>query len=196
MGLRLATLGLFFSVAVWAVDTEAQPSRFLRASGSQSMCVGVRPPSQGSASPKSVSCCQSPVKGQCRSWEQFFAPVSPSRNSDLKGVQSVFQKSVVLPASPFGRRTSGSESAAKDALVQMGVDRALNFLEPHVAPKPTSTKGRSSSSLIGTVRRQYEQVFKPRPLKSGAILTPQLDMGVDLSEFDLTSLKAGVKLEF
>ncbi|HEY9827762.1 MAG TPA: hypothetical protein V6D19_20175 [Stenomitos sp.] len=195
MRLRLATLGLLLSVAVLPANTKAQPSQFLRASGAQPMCVGVRPPSQG-VTPKSGSCCQSTAKGQCKSWEQFFAPVSQPRNSDLKGVQSVFQKSVVWPASPFGRRTSGSESAAKDALVQMGVDRALNFLEPHVARTQTSAKGRSSGSFIGNVRRQYEQVFKPRPLKSGAILTPQLDMGVDLSEFDLTSLKAGVKLEF
>jgi hypothetical protein len=42
----------------------------------------------------------------------------------------------------------------------------------------------------------YERVFKPRSIGGTATLAPQMDVGVDLSDVSLRSMKAGVKIEF
>ncbi len=158
------------------------------------VCIGITSPDSSQAQ---ASCCQVKSKGTCKTLEQAF-PGSANVAADTEKQIPLSQIEIARPAPVFKPRTSGSEAAAKDAVVQMGVTKMLDVMAPNtegINPSSPTKPHRKDSFFqrarqdMEKIRQDYEYVFRPRPLESGAVITPKLNV-------DFSSLKAGFKIEF
>jgi hypothetical protein len=90
----------------------------------------------------------------------------------------------------------GSQGAAKDAVIQVGVTKVLDALDPQLNPSKPGSPKKNRLNFFQRVRRDYERILGPRELQSGAILTPQVGMGMDLGRFNVDSMNLGVQIKF
>jgi hypothetical protein len=172
-------VSMTLSSSMWA---KAQSARSLRP-----ICVGM---ASGETMQVENSCCQRDSKGKCLTLEQAF-PSSKNTNSSVSKPHSPYTNvSFSRPkASVYGNRTTGSEAAAKDAVIQMGVTKAWDAIAPSFQPAKKDSKSSGDRNFFEKARQDYDRVFRPREMKSGAILTPKLDV-------DFSSMKAGVNIQF
>jgi hypothetical protein len=161
---------------------KAQSARSLRP-----VCVGM---ASGETMQEENSCCQRDSKGKCLTLEQAFPSSKNTHSSVSKSRNPYTDVSFSRPkASVYGNRTTGSEGAAKDAVIQMGVTKAWDAIAPSFQPAKKDSKSSRDRNFFDKARQDYERVFRPRELESGAILTPKLDV-------DFSSMKAGVNIQF
>jgi hypothetical protein len=172
-------VSLTLAVPMWV---KAQSARSLRP-----VCVGM---ASGETMQEENSCCQRDSKGKCLTLEQAF-PSSKNTNSSVSQSRNPYTNvSFSRPkASVYGNRTTGSEGAAKDAVIQMGVTKAWDAIAPSFQPAKKDSKSSRDRNFFEKARQDYDRVFRPRELESGAILTPKLDV-------DFSSMKAGVNIQF
>jgi hypothetical protein len=180
-----------------ALTTFLQPM-FVQAQSAKTLqpfCIGL-------ASPDSVQepalCCQTESKGKCMTVDQAFPNTGVANPPRTEKKIPISEIKFARPIPVLKPRTSGSEGAAKDAVVQMGVTKMLDVLAPNtegITPRSPSKPHRKESFFqrarqdFTQIRQDYESVFRPRPMASGAVITPKLNV-------DFSSLKAGFKIEF
>jgi hypothetical protein len=164
----------------------------------RSVCVGIAPSAQPKAQPTMLQnlCCQSSKKAQCLRWQQIFPAAVRLRPPTVQRPAAANSFSPRLDE--FGNSV-GSGGAAKDAVIQVGITKALNAIAPTLKSLDITSKVSRSSrrpNFFQRVRSGYERVLGPRELKSGAILTPQVDMNMDLGQFNVDAMKLGVEIKF
>ncbi len=161
---------------------QAQSARSLRPA-----CVGI---ASGEAMQEENSCCQKDAKGKCLTLDQAFPTPKNTESSVGQSRNPYTNVRFSRPkASVYGNRTTGSEGAAKDAVIQMGVTKAWDAITPAFKASKKESKSSGDHNFFEKARQDYERVFRPRELESGAILTPKLDV-------DFSSMKAGVNIQF
>jgi hypothetical protein len=188
---RLGMISLVpISVGLWILPVKGQPPL-------QTVCVGIAPLKPQPLPPTTPQneCCQSRKKGQCLNWQQLFPEHERPQLRSLR-------RSPVKPADVFTPRLDefgngvGSGGAAKDAVIQVGVTKALDALAPNLRSSDANSKKGSHPNFFQRIRKDYERILGPRELKSGAILTPQVGMNMDLGRFNMDSMKLGVEIKF
>lgn len=171
----------------------------------QPVCVGI--PSS-SAVKQQPSCCSQHRQEQCLKWEQLF-PTDRSRpKATLPNHKSSkpFMQVEKLPK-PFDPNKPRSENAAKDAVIQMGIDQVWSFIEQRSGvfktdkPDKKSKKSKSSKqqkpNFFQRVQQDYNHFFGPHPLGKDKTIEPRLDLGLSLNnDITIDSAKAGVKIKF
>jgi hypothetical protein len=180
----LVTVGAIAVSIILAVPilAQAQSSSSLRP-----VCVGI---TSNQTMQGENSCCQRDSGGKCLTLEQAFPKSKDTKASVSKSHKPYDKIRFSRPStSVYGNRTTGSEGAAKDAVIQMGVTKVVNAITPAFKPSTTSSKSSRDRNFFEKAREDYERVFRPRELESGAILTPKLDV-------DFSSMKAGVNIQF
>jgi hypothetical protein len=163
----------------------------------QAVCVGIAPDRTEKSSPQSLQrkCCHPSATVKCLKWQQLFPKAARPQAPALKRPSPTVAELFPPKLDEFGN-SFGSQGAAKDAVIQVGVTKVLDALEPQLnQPEPGSQKGHRLN-FFQRVRRDYERVLGPRELKSGAILTPQIGMGMDLGRFNVDSMNLGVQIKF
>jgi hypothetical protein len=188
---KLGIIGLVsLNLGVWVFPVKGQPPI-------QPVCISISPqqPQQSPPTTPQHQCCQSSAKGQCLNWQQLFP--EPERTQPQS-----FKRPSPKPADLFTPRLDefgnsiGSEGAAKDAVIQVGVTKALDALAPQLKSFDSSSKTGHHLNFFQRIRKDYERILGPRELKSGAILTPQIGMNMDLGRFNMDSMKLGVEIKF
>lgn len=160
----------------------------------RSVCVGITPSDDWRTQPKTLQhqCCQRSVKAQCVQWQEMFPPaVNPQPPSFKRPAPAAFSPKI----DAFGNST-GSEGAAKDAVIQVGITKALDAVAPAFSNTRANPKAGHRSNFFQRVRHEYQRVMGPRELKSGAILTPQVGMDMDVGRFNVDAMKVGVEIKF
>jgi hypothetical protein len=163
----------------------------------QPVCVGIAPNRQEKSSPQSLQrkCCHPSAMVKCLKWQQLFPKADRPQAPVLKRPSPTAAELFPPKLDEFGNSV-GSQGAAKDAVIQVGVTKALDALEPQLNPSEPGFKKGNRLNFFQRVRRDYERVLGPRELKSGAILTPQIGMGMDLGRFNVDSMNLGVQIKF
>ncbi len=157
------------------------------ASSLRPACVGIV---SGETMREENSCCQRDSKGKCLTLDQAFPTPKDTESSVGQSRNPYTNVRFSRPkASVYGNRTTGSEGAAKDAVIQMGVTKAWNAIAPSFQAAKKDSKSSRDRNFFEKARQDYERVFRSRELESGAILTPKLDV-------DFSSMKAGVNIQF
>jgi hypothetical protein len=177
----------------------------VQAQSLQPVCVGI--PSS-SAVKQQRSCCSHQGQEQCVKWEQLFPDDQFQPKTTLPNDKSSkpFMRVEKLPK-PFDPNKPRSENAAKDAVIQMGIDHVWSFIEQRsgvfTADKPDKKSKKSKSSkqrkpnFFQRVQRDYDHFFGPHPLGKDKTIEPRLDIGLDLNnDVTIDSAKAGVKIKF
>jgi hypothetical protein len=145
------------------------------------------------------ACCHNQAKGQCLKWEQLFpeSKQRPNPSAPKSKLRVPFMQ-VQKPEMNFDSNVPRSEGAAKDAVIQMGVNKLLELVKirPKTAKSGTKPGHPPKPNFFERMSSHYERVLKPRSIGGTATLAPQMDVGVDLSDVSLRSMKAGVKIEF
>jgi hypothetical protein len=163
----------------------------------QPVCVGIAPVQSEKSSSQTLQskCCHPSATVKCLKWQQLFPEVNRSQSPTIERPPPTAAELFSPKLDEFGNSV-GSQGAAKDAVIQVGVTKALDTLGPKLSPsKPDSRKGHRLN-FFQRVRRDYERILGPRELKSGAILTPQVGMGMDLGRFNVDSMNLGVQIKF
>lgn len=160
------------------------------------VCIGIVPLAHQQAQHKTLQnkCCQQSVKAKCVKWQQLFPSAVQSRPPVLKR-PALAGDSFLPQVDAFGN-SIGSEGAAKDAVIQVGVTKTLDAIAPKLKSLDDKPKGDRRPTFFQSLRKTYRQILGPRALKSGAILTPQVGMNLDLGDFNVNSMKVGVEIKF
>jgi hypothetical protein len=161
------------------------------------VCVGIAP-EQPKAKSKALQhrCCQSRKTSKCLKWQQIFPAADRLRPPTVLRPAPAAADSFSPRLDEFGNSV-GSGGAAKDAVVQVGITSALNAIAPALKPLDINAKAAGSRpNFFQRVRSGYERVLGPRALKSGAILTPQVGIDMDLGQFNVDAMKLGVEIKF
>jgi hypothetical protein len=178
------------TVGVIAVSITLAVPMLVKAQSAGSLrpaCVGI---ASGETLQGENSCCQRDSGGKCLTLDQAFPKSKDVKASVSKSHKPYDKIRFSRPStSVYGNRTTGSEGAAKDAVIQMGVTKILKVITPAFKTSTTSPKSSRDRNFFEKAREDYERVFRPRELESGAILTPKLDV-------DFSSMKAGVNIQF
>jgi hypothetical protein len=163
----------------------------------QPVCVGIAPdrPQKSSAQTLQKKCCRPSATAKCLQWQQLFPQADRPKSPTLKRPAPTAAELFPPKLDEFGNSVS-SQGAAKDAVIQVGVTKALDALGPTLDPSEPSTQKEHRLNFFQRVRRDYERILGPRELKSGAILTPQIGMGMDLGRFNVDSMNLGVQIKF
>ena len=174
---------------------EAKPLAPLR-----SVCLEIVPAVSLPAASKSIKqsnpikqqCCHKTAAAKCLSLQQLFPPAEQIR----PGIRRPTVDSPYIPLlDKFGNNIS-SQGAAKDAVIQLGLTKALNVIAPLASGSKPSGVGSARQSLFQRAEKTYQRILGPRVLKSGAILTPQVEMNMNLGDVSLDSVKLGVGIKF
>jgi hypothetical protein len=187
----IGAIGLVpIGVGAWIFQAQGKPPF-------QPVCVGIASAQAQQSSPKTLQkkCCRSSKAGQCLEWQQLFPELDRSQPPVLKRLPPSAADLYAPKLDEFGN-SIGSEGAAKDAVIQVGVTKVLDVLGPKLSPSNASDRKGHRLNFFQRVRRDYERILGPRELKSGAILTPQIGMGMDLGRFNLDSMNLGVQIKF
>jgi hypothetical protein len=172
-------VSMMLAVPMWV---KAQSARSLRPA-----CVGI---ASDETMQEENSCCQKDSRGKCLTLDQAFPTPKDTEPSVGQSRNPYTKVRFSRPkTSAYGNRTSGSEGAAKDAVIQMGVTKAWDAIAPVSQPSKKDSKSSGDRNFFEKAREDYDRVFRPRELESGAILTPKLDV-------DFSSMKAGVNIQF
>lgn len=191
---RLGRVGLILPIGMGLImpRVQGQSSASLR-----SVCVGIAPSEQPKAQPKQLQnrCCQSSKKAQCLKWQQIFPAAKRLQPSTVRRLAPTDSFSPRLDE--FGNSV-GSGGAAKDAVIQVGITKAFDAIAPTLKSLDINSKASGSRrpNFFQRVRSGYERVLGSRELKSGAILTPQVEMNMDLGQFNVDAMKLGVEIKF
>lgn len=163
----------------------------------QPVCVGIAPDRPEKSSPPTLQrkCCHPSATAKCLQWQQLFPQADRPQSPMLKRPSPTAAELFPPKLDEFGNSVS-SQGAAKDAVIQVGVTKALDALGPQLDPSEPISKQGHRLNFFQRVRRDYERILGPRELKSGAILTPQVGMGMDLGRFNLDSMNLGVQIKF
>jgi hypothetical protein len=174
-----------------AIPGEAQSSLSL-----PPVCVGITPLAHQKTQLKTLQnrCCQRNTKAKCLQWQQIFPAAVPPKIPSLK--RPVAAENSFSPRLDDLGNSIGSQGAAKDAVIQVGVTKTLDALAPTLRAMKGKPEGDRHPTFFQSLRKGYERILGPRPLKSGAILTPQVGMNLDLGKFNVDSMKVGVEIKF
>ncbi len=159
------------------------------------VCVGITPSQhqQGQRKTLQNQCCQRRIKAHCIQWQEIFPSAASSQHPSFKRPAPADSFSPKIDS--FGNST-GSEGAAKDAVIQVGITKALDAVAPAFRKNEANPKAGHGSNFFQRVRDGYQRVMGPRELKSGAILTPQVGMDMDVGRFNVDAMKVGVEIKF
>ncbi|MGB8698227.1 MAG: hypothetical protein WCD18_02315 [Thermosynechococcaceae cyanobacterium] len=166
------------------VTAQSQPSL-------ESVCIAVK---SLELTQRKGTCCQSQTKRTCLKWEQAFPASKPS--TSLAAQQRQLNVAADRETLLYGQQAAGSGGSAKDAVIHMGVSKALDALSNALPTLSTDIQLGHKTNFFQRLRRDYQRVFGPRSLGDRATLTPKLDVGVDVGSLTLSSMKAGVQIEF
>jgi hypothetical protein len=163
----------------------------------QPVCVGIAPTQQDQSSTQTLQtkCCKPSAAVQCVQWQQMFPAQNRPQTQSLKR-PPVTEAELFKPKLDEFGNSIGSQGAAKDAVIQVGITKVLDVLGPKMNSPEFSSKHGHQLNFFQRVRRDYERVLGPRELKSGAILTPQVGMNMDLGQFNVNSMNLGVQIKF
>jgi hypothetical protein len=165
------------------------------------VCVGIAPVRPEKSSPQSSpqslqrQCCHPSAKVKCLKWQQLFPEADRPQSPQFKRPSPTAAELFPPKLDEFGNSVR-SQGAAKDAVIQVGVTKALDTLGPKLNLDESSSKQGRRLNFFQRIRRDYERILGPRELKSGAILTPQVGMGMDLGRFNVDSMNLGVQIKF
>ena len=171
---------------------EAKPVAALKA-----VCLEIIPASLPVASalskPAQYQCCHTVAEAKCFSVQQLFPPAKPVRPSIRRSpVETLY-----IPRLDEAGNTISSQGAAKDAVIQLGITKTLNAIAPLTSSKrKLSDAGSEHRNLFQRAEKTYQQILGPKVLKSGAILTPRVEMNMNLGDVSLDSVKLGVGIRF
>jgi hypothetical protein len=159
------------------------------------VCVGITPSEHQQRQRKTLQnqCCQRRIRAQCIQWQEIFPAAVPAQPPSFKRPAPADSFSPKIDA--FGNSV-GSEGAAKDAVIQVGITKALNAVAPTFAKAEPNPKADHRPNFFQRLRNEYQRILGPRELKSGAILTPQLGMDMDVGRFNVNAMKVGVEIKF
>jgi hypothetical protein len=182
---------LSMGIEFLAMPGEAQSSLSL-----SPICVGIAPLAHQKTQLKTFQnrCCQRTTKAKCVQWQQIFPAAVQPKVPSLK--RPVAKEDSFLPQLDDLGNSIGSQGAAKDAVIQVGVTKTLDALAPTLRSMDGKPEGDRPPTFFQSLRKNYERILGPRPLKSGAILTPQVGMNLDLGRFNVDSMKVGVEIKF
>jgi hypothetical protein len=163
----------------------------------QPVCVGIVPNRSEKSSSHTLQskCCHPSATVKCLKWQQLFPQADRPQAPTLKRPSPSAAEMFSPKLDEFGNSV-GSQGAAKDAVIQVGITKALDALGPQLQPSELDSKKGNRLNFFQRVRRDYERILGPRELKSGAILTPQIGMGMDLGRFNVDSMNLGVQIKF
>jgi hypothetical protein len=186
----LVNVGCVASGVASQIRTEAQP------------LIPLRPVCLDMASTTSLKkqlnaahnkCCHQ-GKGSCLPWQQLF----PAEALTRPAIHRPSSEGTYTPRlDEYGNNIAGSQGAAKDAVIQLGITKALDAIAPLASVSPQSSAGPARRpNLFQRAEKTYRQILGPRTLKSGTVLTPQIEMNMNLGDVSVNSLKLGVGVKF
>jgi hypothetical protein len=166
------------------------------------VCVGI--PSS-TVLKQQPTCCQNRRNESCPKWEQLLPAVQsqPKVTPPNPKSSKPFMRAEKRPK-VFDPNKSRSENAAKDAVIQLGIDTVWSLIEGRSGVFKTDKKSKQSKSgkqrkpnFFQRAQREYNHLFSPHPLGKDKTIEPRLDIGLDLNnDVTLDSMKAGVKIKF
>ncbi|WP_404789601.1 hypothetical protein [Altericista sp. CCNU0014] len=172
------------------IQANAQSQTTLR-----SVCVGIKSSQYLQAQPKTLQdrCCQQSAKAKCLKWQEIFPATRRLQSPSIERPTPAADSFPKIDA--FGNST-GSEGAAKDAVIQVGITKAWDAVAPTLKKNKANPKGNRSANFFERLYADYQRILGPRELKSGAILTPQVGMNMDVGRFNVDAMKVGVEIKF
>lgn len=191
----LASLHIVVSAVCITVGIESQTTQVAAQSQSlrESVCLGIIATAPEPKLQQNV-CCQQGKRAKCLSWRRLFPPVPKAALPTLSRPKS----DIYTPRLDEYGNNIASPNAAKDAVIQLGVTKALNAIAPRLdldSKTPNAGTNRSTN-LFQRAAKTYQQILGPKLLKSGAILTPQIEMNMSVGDISVDSLKLGVGVQF
>jgi hypothetical protein len=177
-------------IGMLALQVEGQPPL-------EPVCVGIAPLKQQKSSSKTLQhqCCKTSIKAQCHPWQQLFPNHKQYQIQTLKRPPAKASDLFSPQLDEFGNSV-GSGGAAKDAVIQVGVTKALDVLVPQLKSQHSEAQTSKRPNFFQRVRKDYERILGPKELNSGAILTPQIGVNMDLGRFNVNSMNLGVQIKW
>jgi hypothetical protein len=159
-----------------------------------SVCLEITPTITQPALSKTVrpSCCRRTAASKCLSLQQLFPPVEPVH----PGIRRPVGELPYIPRLDEAGNNLSSQGAAKDAVIQLGITQALNVITPLASESKLSDTDSARQSFFQRAAKTYQRFLGPKLLKSGAVLTPQVEMNMNLGDVSLDSVKLGVGIKF
>ena len=159
-----------------------------------SVCLEIMPTVSRPAAKTIKQSCFHTIAAKCLSLQQLFPPAEQIHPGILRPVSEL---PYIPQLDPAGNNIS-SQGTAKDPVIQLGITKALNMMAP-LAPESKSKPsgaGSARQSFFQRAEKTYQRILGSRALKSGAVLTPQVEMNMNLGEVSLDSVKLGVGIKF